>query len=230
MIKIILVDNDERNYLALKNIISKLDFLYNKNLVLEWYQTYNQILAKAINNVEIKKIYLVNIQYSFKNYSLASIIRQKDYHSELILLGNKYNNWIKNLFDFIPNIYQNCQKIYYDLKEILDKGYIGNMFHYHNRKLNINIYYDNILYIYRDTNERKTIIVTDNNNYPLGMSLNEVKYLLDNRFKQVHRACLLNMCRVQEYNWAKSYFTLDNGNKINLLSKKYRPTIEINVF
>ena len=217
MIKIILIDNDERNYLTLKKIISKLDFLYSKNLIIKWFKNYNQELAAIINDIECKKIYLINVCYN-----IASKIRNKDYRSELILLGNKYKKWVKNIFDFIPNIYEYPKKILLDIKEILDNYYIGNMFLYQNSKYSLRIYYDNILYIYRDTSERKVVIVTEKNTYHLRASLNEIKELLDSRFKQVHRACFLNICRVQKFNWTQNYFILDTGQKVNLLSKNYR--------
>ena len=222
MIKIVLIDNDERNYLTLKKIIGKLDFLYSKNLVIKWFQSYTSELAATINENEVKKIYLINNTYELNQKNLANQVRTKDHHSELILLGKTYKKWINNIFDFIPNIYQYPKKIWTDLKQILDSYYIGNFFFYTNSKMSLHIYYDSILYIYRDTIERKVVIVTDNNEYILNISLNEAKQLLDGRFKQAHRACFLNICRVQEYNWANSYFVLDNGNKISLLSKKYR--------
>ena len=227
MIKIILIDNDERNYLTLKNIIGKLDFLYSKNLIIKWYTKYSEELDNTINEQETKKIYFINNKYELNKNNLANHIRTSDYRSELILLGNTYKKWINNIFDFLPNIYEYPKKILLDLKQILDNFYIGNMFQYKNRKFSLNIYYDNILFIYRDTSERKVVIVTDNNKYNLCMSLNEVKDHLDGRFKQAHRACLLNICRVQEYNWANNYFVLETGKKIKLLSKKYRDDIEI---
>ncbi len=222
MIKIILVDNDERNYQTLKKIIAKLDFLYSKKLVLKWFKKFNLELSNTIDESDTKKIYLINNGYEFNKISLARHVRKKDYRSELILLGNTYNNWIVNIFDFLPSIYGYPQKILLDLKYILDKFYIGNMFRYKNSKYSLHIYYDSILYIYRDTIERKVVIVTDNCQYNIGISLNEIKKLLDSRFKQVHRACFLNKLRVQELNWANNYFILDNGLKVELLSKKYR--------
>ena len=229
MIKIILIDDDERNYLTLKNIVSKLDILYSKNLIIKWYPKYNEELDSIINDTGTKKIYFVNNKYNFKRQDLACYIRNTDYRSELILLGNHFRKWINNIFDFLPNIFEHPRKISQDIKNILDNYYIGNMFKYKNRKFSLNIYYDNILFIYRDTSERKVIIVTDNNKYALCMSLNEVKKHLDFRFKQVHRACLLNICRVQEYNWANNYFVLDNGQRIGLLSKKYRSNFETKI-
>lgn len=216
MIKIILIDNDERNYLALKKIICKLDFLYSKDLVINWYKICNQELEKIINDNEYKKIYLINVCFN-----IASLIRNKDHRSELILLGKNYNKWVKNIFDFIPNIYEHSKKTLLDIKEILDNYYIGNMFIYQNSKYCLRIYYDNILYIYRDTSERKVVIITDKNDYHLRASLNDIEKLLDNRFKQVHRSCFINMCRTQKFNWVENYFILDNGKKIDLLSKKF---------
>ena len=61
MIKIILIDNDERNYLTLKNIIGKLDFLYSKNLIIKWYTQYSEELNNTINEQETKKIYFIKV-------------------------------------------------------------------------------------------------------------------------------------------------------------------------
>ncbi len=227
MIKIILVDNDVRNYLTLKKIITKLDFLYSKNLSISWYERYTPKLKCDIENSEIKKIYLINNTYKAKNQNLATFIRTRDYHSELILIGYYYQKWVNNIFDIVPNIYSYSKQILLDLKNILDNYHIGNMFRYQNRNYSLSIYYDNILFIYRDTSKRKVVIVTDNNLYSLCMSLNEIKNHLDGRFKQVHRACLLNTLRVHKYNWSKNYFVLDNGQKIELLSKKYKDEIKI---
>ena len=222
MIKIILIDNDERNYLTLKKIICKLDFLYSKNLVINWYKSNDKDLEKIIVDNEYKKIYLINVCFN-----IASFIRNNDYRSELILLGRKYNKWVKNIFDFIPNVYENSKRILLDIKEILDNYYIGNMFIYKNSKYCLRIYYENILYIYRDTYERKVVIITDKNDYHLRTSLSEIKKLLDKRFIQVHRACFINIYRTEKFNWVDNYFILDNGKKIDLLSKKYYDKIAL---
>ena len=74
MIKIILIDNDERNYLTLKNIIGKLDFLYSKNLIIKWYTQYSEELGITINEQETKKIYFINNKYELnKNNSAFAV-------------------------------------------------------------------------------------------------------------------------------------------------------------
>ena len=42
----------------------------------------------------------------------------------------------------------------------------------------------------------------------------------------VHRACIVNTDRVEVYNWVKGFFILDNGNKVHMLSRKFKKEIE----
>ena len=46
--------------------------------------------------------------------------------------------------------------------------------------------------------------------------------MLDNRFKQCHRSCIVNDDRITEKNFVEGYFITDTGEQVNLLSKKYR--------
>lgn len=51
---------------------------------------------------------------------------------------------------------------------------------------------------------------------------NQIIEDLDERFLQVHRSCIVNKDKVNVYNWAKGYFMLDTGEKVNMLSKAYK--------
>lgn len=86
----------------------------------------------------------------------------------------------------------------------------------------------NILYILRDKEERKSIIYTDTDqvNFKVNYSLTELLNLLDDRFVQTHKSCLANKERMVERNYAKGYFVLNNGEKVEYLSKKYRKEID----
>ena len=72
------------------------------------------------------------------------------------------------------------------------------------------------------------IINTDNNEFSIALNLNDIFAYLDNRFKLVHRACIANIDRIEEFNWPKGYFVLDTGKKVPMLSKKYKKEIEEN--
>ena len=54
------------------------------------------------------------------------------------------------------------------------------------------------------------------------MTIQNLLDLLDSRFKQVHRACIVNDERVRLYNWNEGYFELDNAEKVYMLSKTFR--------
>jgi len=45
---------------------------------------------------------------------------------------------------------------------------------------------------------------------------------LDERFNMCHRSCVINEDRVTEKNYVEGYFVTDTGEKVDMLSKKYR--------
>ena len=49
--------------------------------------------------------------------------------------------------------------------------------------------------------------------------------LLDERFKQCHRSCIVNVDRVQKFNWNNNSFLLDNKEEILMLSKKFKKEV-----
>lgn len=233
MIKIVLIGNDERNYAVVKRIISELDFLYKNELSFIHFSSVNKNLKDEISKNDYKKIYLINIDFTNKNarYDLVKYIRQNDWYSEIILLRNndaildcEWQN-IHNIFDIIEvnKNYDNLIKD--DLRLILGHNCYGHSFNYKNRDINLNIYFEKILYIYRDTGQRKVVVVTDNNLYTLNTDLKSTMKLLDERFKQVHRACVVNAMRTEKFDWSNNSFTLDNGDEINMLSKHYRNNV-----
>ena len=93
--------------------------------------------------------------------------------------------------------------------------------------VDLNIYYRNLLYIYRDTEERKLIIVTPKNKYKVSMNIKDVFDYLDGRFVQCHRSCIVNKNRVEELNYKEGYFVLDTGEKVYMLSKMNKKMMEV---
>ena len=54
----------------------------------------------------------------------------------------------------------------------------------------------------------------------------DILELLDDRFKMVHRSCIVNTDKVSTYDWCNSKIILKNGTEVNYLSKKYKKGIE----
>jgi len=113
-------------------------------------------------------------------------------------------------------------KIYYNIEkgDIVknDKG----KFVYKTRKIELQIYFKDIIYIYRDTFERKLHMKTSYNSFIIDMTIKNMRKMLDDRFVMCHRSCIINNERISEKNYVKGYFITDMGEKIELLSKKYR--------
>lgn len=233
MIKIILIGNDEKNYAVVKRTISELDFLYNDELKLIRFSRVCQTLKDEVLSTDHKKIYIINVKLvnQTRRFNVVKFIRENDWNSEIILLKDKDaildKTWqgINKIFDIIDISNKDETILKNDLSLIFKHNCDSKTFNYKNRDVNLNIYFEKILYIYRDTGERKVVVVTDNNIYTLNMGLKDAFYLLDKRFKQVHRACVVNTMRTEKFDWSKNSFTLDNGEEVNLLSKNYRSNI-----
>lgn len=210
---------------ALSNIIDQIN--------IEIYNSYNKDLKKRIEDQSKKTIYILDIELknSISGIEIAKKIRMDDWTSEIIFLTSHdkmfeivYRNVYK-VFTFIEKFHEMDQKLSASVKKIAIEKEDKKMFKHQTRSINLQIYLKDILYIYRDKNERKLLIVTTTNKFSINMSLAEILKLLDSRFSLCHRACIVNNDRVVKYNWNKGIFTLDNGIQVDLLSKRYKPKV-----
>ncbi len=233
MIKIIIVDDEKIYHERIKNVLSKINFRAEKDMNIKYFYKYDKSVEAEINNCDCPKIYIldINLKSSVSGIMIADKIREVDWDSELLFVTNHdkmFETVFRNVYDvfaFIEKFHNfeiNLEKY---LLKIINKNFDNKIFDYQNRNVNLKIYYRSILYIYRDTSDRKIAVITNSNVYYINLSLNEVLSKLDERFRLVHRACIVNTDYVEEYNWSKSYFKLSNGEIINMLSKKYKSKV-----
>ena len=107
-----------------------------------------------------------------------------------------------------------------------ERNFDNQMFKYNANNVELNVFYRAILYITRDTEERKLVIVTPTNKYKVSMTIKEIMEHLDKRFVQCHRSCIVNKDHVEVKNYKEGYFILDNGEKVYLLSKMNKKLME----
>ena len=228
-----MVDDDKDNLTTVKDIIRKVTFNIDEEIKIDSYSKYDCNLNKEINNVSERKIYILDIELdgNKSGIQIAEMIRSCDWESQIIFMTNHDKMFetvyrkIYEVFDFIEKFHDFEERLTNDLKLILSKNYDNKMFVYKSRNIDLKIYFKNILYIYRDKEERKVVVVTDNNRFTVSLGVQDIMKYLDNSFAVVHRACIVNKRRVQKYNWSEKYFVLDNGDKIDMLSKKYKKDV-----
>lgn len=234
MINFIIVEDDLKTQDTIKKILREVMISNDNNIDVKYFTKYNTELQKMIDDDSIRKIYIMDIELDTKisGIEIAKIIRNKDWESEIIFITchdrmfETVHRSVYAVFDFIEKFHDMEERLQKDIKLIFKRNFDNKMFKVSNRNADLQIYYRAITHITRDKEERKILIHTDKNVFKLNMTLNDVIELLDSRFIQTHRSCITNKLRVHEWNWAKGYYVLDNGEKVEYLSKKYKKEVE----
>lgn len=234
MLKIITVDPDKKFMEKIKKIINTISVAYDFDIIVEEYSNFCQQLKIEIENTEIKKIYIleIDLKSDLSGINIAELIRKTDWDSEILFVTNN-DKMFETAHRSVPKIYSYIEKfhnfdsrLYNDLVKIFKYNFDNDVLKYKIRNSNVKIFYKSILYIYRDTVTRKLVVVTNNHTYCINLAINEITSLLDDRFAVVHRSCIVNLEKVNRFEWNENSFVLENGDKINLLSKKYKNEIE----
>lgn len=230
MIKFIIVDDEIKWIDEYEKIINDVAFNSNKQYEIKKYEKYDEDLHKLILDNSEQKIYLMDLDLDNKHTGMDILreIREEDWDSEIIVLTNHdrmfetVHKEIYKTFDFIEKFDNFEVRLRKDLKKIISKKYDTDKFIYNNNKISLQIYLKDIIYVYRDTVDRKLVIKTTNNQFIVNMPINEMMEKLDDRFIQCHRSCIINDERIVEKNYAQGYFVTDTGEKVDMLSRKYQ--------
>lgn len=230
MIKFIIVDDEIKWIDEYEKIINDVAFNSNKQYEIKKFKKYDEELHKLILDNSEQKIYLMDLDLDNKHTGMDILreIREEDWDSEIIVLTNHdrmfetVHKEIYKTFDFIEKFDNFEVRLRKDLKKIISKKYDTDKFIYNNNKISLQIYLKDIIYVYRDTVDRKLVIKTTNNQFIVNMPINEMMEKLDDRFIQCHRSCIINDERIVEKNYAQGYFVTDTGEKVDMLSRKYQ--------
>lgn len=230
MIKFIIVDDEDKWLKEYERIINEVLFKSDKEYEINSYKKYCEELKNQILDNSEQKIYLMDLELDPKHTGMDILreIREDDWDSEIIVLTNHdrmfetVHKEIYKTFDFIEKFDEFEKRLKKDLKKIISKKFDNGKFIFNTRKISLQIFYKDILYIYRDTVDRKLVIKTTNNEFIVGISINEIIKKLDGRFTQCHRSCIINEDRITEKNYVNGYFITDTKEQVHMLSKKYR--------
>ena len=228
MLNFIICDDIRKDREMIESIVSKYMMKNQLEYKTHVFKDYDDKFLKIVNEKMPFKIYILDIETPTRSgIDIARIIRHKDVDSVLIFLtGHEElgNIVIKNDFVFLSfiNKFDNCEN---RLIKALDKSLkmfkVRKTIRFKDNGILYSIPLDDILYITRDSIDRKCIIVTDYNEFKIGKNLNQIEEMLNDDFVKTHRACLMNKKRITSFNKAKRTVTFDNGSQSDLISTRF---------
>lgn len=232
MVNVIICDDNKKDlekvYKVVTNFIETNKLDYKKYV----FSDYNDSFMNIIKIKMSFKIYILDIETpSRSGIDVAREIRKKDTMSPIIFLTGHNELGLDLLKEDIPftafiNKFVNGEA---RLKKCISNA-IRQMYKHRILKIKdgnslYTINLDDIIYITKDSFERKTVIVTDNDEFKLNKSLSSIKEMLDDSFVQTHRACIINKNRTVKIDFANRTILFDNKDEIDLISSKYRKEV-----
>ena len=192
------------------------------------FKDYDSDFMKIVESKLPFKVYILDIETPTKSgIDIARIIRNHDVDSVLIFLtGHQELGHVvmKNDFLFLSyiNKFDDCEnRLIKSLDKALQMFKIKSVIRFKDNGVVYTIPQDDILYITRDSVDRKCIIVTDYNEFKVGKSLSELEKMVNDNFIKTHRACLMNTKRIMSFSRSQKEVVFDNGMKSDLISTRF---------
>ncbi len=225
MVRFVIVDDDRDEIVHIKSLLDEV-VTVDKEIVC--FHKLNENLKNEIKNTDVRKVYILDIELNDKvsGINIAKLIRDVDYENEILFITNhdgmfeSVHRGVYEVFDFIEKFHDFDKRFKKDIKAIIKRNFDNKMFNY---KV-LSIYYREIMYIYTD--DRKLIIVTSNNEYTVNMTIKEILTMLDSRFRQCHKSCIVNTDHIEKKDYKNGYIILNNGMKVDYLSKKFMKELD----
>ena len=233
MIKYVVIEDNLKFQSEVIEVIEKLMFKTNFDYLVEKFAGYTPHLGDIIKDCSIKKVYILDIELDKikSGIEIAQEIRRVDWDSEIIFITSHdkmfelAHRTVLKTFDFIEKYHSLKSRLEQDIKLIIAQKNDYGKFAFISNKLKMQVYLKDITHIYRDTIERKLVIKTTNSRFLTSMTISDILKELDSRFRQVHRACIVNTDRVNIYCWPKGYFVLDTSEQVDLCSKTFKENV-----
>jgi len=228
----------EDNSLHIKNIKEIiLNYMMKNKFEFDilFFERETETLLKLIEKHDSNYIYILDFELpNTTAIDIARKIRRNDWSSPIIIFtvngGMAFETFKQRLqiLDFVPKQFE-AEKNLHELFDIcFEQLKIKDNFKYRIGKIDYTLDFDKILYIYKDTAERKSVIVTDTREHRISMNLVKVKELLNDHFIFTHKACIVNSKRVDAFVWNKGNVLFDNGMVAPFLSKTHKKELSEN--
>lgn len=235
MVNFIACDNNEEDLKFISNVIDNVmmgnEIAYKKHLYTEYGDKFN---SEILNGKLANKIYLLDIQVPKKSgIDVARQIRENDVDSVIIFItsfndlgANVLRNELMAL-TFINKLDGAEERLKSAIQKSLKILNIKNIIRFNDHGVIYTIPSNDIIYITRDTVERKCVIKTEYNDFKVKKSLSELLNMLGENFVETHRSCIVNKRRIRKFDKKKRIIMFDTGDTIDLISDNFKRGVEL---
>lgn len=193
------------------------------------FSDYNEEFDKTRKSKLASKIYILDIETKTSSGTLvAEKIREDDIDSIIIFLTSHDElayEILKNQFmclTFISKKDEYIKLLRKSIAKAIDMVGKKQAIRFRNQGIIYTIPINDILYITRDSIERKVLIKTEYGEFLVPKSLCELRSELNNDFIQTHRACFINKSRFRRIDTRSKKILFDSGDEVELLSDSFK--------
>lgn len=229
MINFIVCDDNEVIRKQVEELINNIMMKNNLSYKVHLYEDYNKSFMKILGQNISNKIYILDIETpSDSGINIARKIREKDIDSIIIFLTSHYELGPSLLEEelmfltFVSKFNNQEQRMTSAINKALKMIGHKQAVRFEDRGTLYTIPINDILYITRDSVDRKCVVKTDYTEFKIIKTINEMEDLLGMSFIRTHRSCLANKNRIRLINKKDGIITFDNDEQISLLSEMYK--------
>lgn len=185
---------------------------------------------KYASNTQNNNVYILDFELGNNTTAIdvARRIRQYEWKSPIIVFtvngGMAFETFKQRLqiLDFINKQVEPTKNLHELFDICFDQLNLRRNFKYRVGQTDVSIDFPHILYVYKDTVDRKSVIVTDNGEFSINMTLRKTKSLLGSEFMYTHKSYVVNMSRITMLDWKNLNVIFDNGRIEPLLSRTHK--------
>lgn len=227
MVEFVVCDDDSKTIDNIKKIIKEImiDKKLESNIIS--FNDYDYNFKKFVSSNKKQLIYILDVEMpSDSGKTMARYIRNLDKKSVIIILTSHHESADEiykgrlNILTFVSKRDRCDLNMRLAIEDSLSYVIDEDIVEFSEQGSTYSFKANDILYIVKDF--RKTVIKTTFDRYELYISLDKIKGYLPQYFKQSHRACIINLRRVNKINSTKKEIYFDNGEMIDFLGDKYK--------
>ena len=226
MIKFVVYDDEKsfRNSIkeSIKETVDKLEIEY----CIEEFSKFDNKMLNTIND-DSSKIYIMDIEIpdGMSGIDVARRIRIKDWNSIIMLITSHVDMGYEALkaqimlMDFISKFNDYKGSLERNIKKAVNKIGDKKILIFETSEMTYRVYIDDIVYILKDSIDRKCVIKTDYNEITVNETITSLLNLLDTRFFLSHRSCVVNVDKINMIDWKNGIIYFKNGDNIDYLAR-----------